>query len=98
MVAVAFTLLFGVTGALFSLASSLIVRLLPWVGLGVGVLLIIAGGMSLGAGPSAWTPRSRLRAKSAAMRPAPALVDMRRSGWLTGSLLSDVPYRCSSLC
>jgi cytochrome c biogenesis protein CcdA len=48
VVAVAFTLLFGVTGALFSLASSLIVRLLPWVGLGVGVLLIIAGGMSLG--------------------------------------------------
>jgi cytochrome c-type biogenesis protein len=48
VVAVSFTLLFGVTGALFSLASSLIVRLLPWVGLGVGVLLIIAGGMSLG--------------------------------------------------
>src|SRR6266545_4980243 len=48
VVAVAFTLLFGVTGALFSLASSPIVRLLPWVGLGVGVLLIIAGGMSLG--------------------------------------------------
>jgi cytochrome c-type biogenesis protein len=48
VVAVAFTLLFGVTGALFSLASSLIVRLLPWVGLGVGVLLTIAGGMSLG--------------------------------------------------
>jgi cytochrome c biogenesis protein CcdA len=48
VVAVAFTLLFGVTGALFSLASSLIVRLLPWVGLGVGVLLIIAGGITLG--------------------------------------------------
>lgn len=48
VVAGAFTVLFGVTGALFSLASSLIVLLLPWVGLGVGVLLIIAGGMSLG--------------------------------------------------
>jgi cytochrome c-type biogenesis protein len=48
VVAVAFTLLFGVTGALFSLASSLILRLLPWVGLGVGVLLIIAGGVSMG--------------------------------------------------
>ena len=48
VVAGAFTVLFGVTGALFSLASSLIVRLLPWVGLGVGVLLIIAGGASLG--------------------------------------------------
>ncbi|HET7869423.1 MAG TPA: cytochrome c biogenesis protein CcdA [Actinomycetota bacterium] len=48
VVAVAFTLLFGVTGALFSLASSLVIRLLPWVGLGVGVLLIIAGGVSIG--------------------------------------------------
>jgi len=48
VVAGAFTVLFGVTGAMFSLASSLIVDLLPWVGLGVGVLLIIAGGMSLG--------------------------------------------------
>jgi len=48
VVAVAFTLLFGVTGALFSLASSLILRLLPWVGLGVGGLLIIAGGVSIG--------------------------------------------------
>jgi cytochrome c biogenesis protein CcdA len=47
VVAVAFTALFGATGALFSLASSLIVRLLPWVGLGVGVVLIIAGGVSL---------------------------------------------------
>ncbi|MDQ3784099.1 MAG: hypothetical protein M3360_04375, partial [Actinomycetota bacterium] len=45
VVAGAFTILFGVTGALFSLGSSLIVGLLPWVGLGVGVLLIIAGGV-----------------------------------------------------
>lgn len=44
----AFTVLFGVTGALFSLASTLIVRLLPWVGLGVGVVLIVAGGMTIG--------------------------------------------------
>jgi cytochrome c-type biogenesis protein len=48
VVALAFTLLFGVIGALFSLASSLILRLLPWVGLGVGVLLVIAGGVSIG--------------------------------------------------
>jgi cytochrome c-type biogenesis protein len=48
VVAGAFTVLFGVTGALFSLASTLIVRLLPWVGLGVGVVLIIAGGMTIG--------------------------------------------------
>jgi len=48
VVAGAFTVLFGVTGALFSLASTFIVRLLPWVGLGVGVVLIIAGGMTIG--------------------------------------------------
>ena len=47
-VAGAFTVLFGVTGALFSLASTLIVRLLPWVGLGVGVVLIVVGGMTIG--------------------------------------------------
>ena len=43
-----FTVLFGVTGALFSVASTLIVRLLPWVGLGVGVVLIVVGGMTIG--------------------------------------------------
>src|SRR5262245_55924404 len=48
VVAGAFTVLFGVTGALFSLASTLIVRLLPWVGLGVGVVLIVVGGMTMG--------------------------------------------------
>lgn len=47
VVAGAFTVLFGVMGALFSLGASLIVGLLPWVGLGVGVLLIIAGGVVL---------------------------------------------------
>ncbi len=47
VVAGAFTILFGVTGALVSLGSSLIIGLLPWVGLGVGILLIIAGGVIL---------------------------------------------------
>jgi cytochrome c-type biogenesis protein len=51
VVAAAFTLLFGVTGALISagstLISSLIVGLLPWVGLGVGVILVIFGGVIL---------------------------------------------------
>jgi cytochrome c-type biogenesis protein len=51
VVAGAFTVLFGVTGALFSLASTLIVRLLPWVGLGVGVVLIVVGGMTIGGRP-----------------------------------------------
>lgn len=47
VVAGAFTILFGVAGALFSVGSSFIVDLLPWVGLGVGVVLIIAGGVVL---------------------------------------------------
>jgi cytochrome c-type biogenesis protein len=51
VVAAAFTLLFGVAGALISagssLISSLVVGLLPWVGLGVGVALVIAGGVIL---------------------------------------------------
>jgi cytochrome c-type biogenesis protein len=46
-VTAAFTLLFGATGALFSLASSLIAPLLPWVGLGTGVVLVIVGGVVL---------------------------------------------------
>jgi cytochrome c-type biogenesis protein len=42
-----FTLLFGVVGAVFERASALIVRSLPWVGLGVGVLLVLIGGLAL---------------------------------------------------
>jgi cytochrome c-type biogenesis protein len=47
VVAAAFTVLFGVMGAVFSLGSSLIVRSLPWAGLGVGVVLILVGGTVL---------------------------------------------------
>ena len=50
VVAGAFTGLFGVIGGVFELGSSVIVRSLPWVGLGVGVLLIIAGGVFLAGG------------------------------------------------
>ena len=71
VVAGAFTVLFGATGALFSLASTLIVRLLPWVGLGVGLvymavlvafrgkagaLVAILGSLVLVAGLVAFTP------------------------------------------
>jgi len=49
-VAGAFTVLFGSIGGVFSLGSSFIVRSLPWVGLGVGVLLILAGGVILAGG------------------------------------------------
>ncbi len=42
-----FTALFGAVGAVFELGSALIVRSLPWVGLGVGVLLILIGGLAL---------------------------------------------------
>ncbi len=51
VVAGSFTLLFGVMGALFSLAASPIVRSLPWAGLGVGVVLILAGGVILAGKP-----------------------------------------------
>jgi cytochrome c-type biogenesis protein len=42
-----FTALFGAVGAVFEMGSALIVRSLPWVGLGVGVVLILIGGLSL---------------------------------------------------
>jgi cytochrome c biogenesis protein CcdA len=47
VVAVAFTALFGAMGGVFSLASSAIVRLLPWAGLAVGVVLVLVGGLIL---------------------------------------------------
>lgn len=47
VVAVAFTALFGAMGAVFSLASSAIVRVLPWAGLAVGVVLVLVGGLIL---------------------------------------------------
>lgn len=42
-----FTLLFGVAGAVFEIASAPIVGALPWIGLGVGVVLILTGGLVL---------------------------------------------------
>ena len=47
VVAVTFTALFGAMGAVFSLASSAIVRVLPWAGLAVGVGLVLVGGLIL---------------------------------------------------
>lgn len=50
-VAGAFAIVFGVASALFSIGyavvSSLLVGMLPWLGLGVGVLLVVAGGVAL---------------------------------------------------
>jgi cytochrome c biogenesis protein CcdA len=46
-VATAFTALFGAMGAVFGVASSVIVRSLPWAGLVIGILLILVGGVSL---------------------------------------------------
>jgi cytochrome c biogenesis protein CcdA len=46
-VATAFTVLFGAMGAVFQVASSLIIGALPWAGLIVGVALILVGGASL---------------------------------------------------
>ncbi len=51
VVAAAFTALFGAVGAVFSFASSIIVRSLPWAGLGVGVVLILVGGAVLAGAP-----------------------------------------------
>jgi len=50
-VAGSFTVLFGAVGAVFSLASALIVPLLPWLGLGVGAVLVVVGGLALGGRP-----------------------------------------------
>ena len=47
VVGVTFTALFGAVGAVFEMGSAPIVRSLPWIGLGVGVLLILAGGLAL---------------------------------------------------
>jgi cytochrome c-type biogenesis protein len=50
-VAIGFAALFGLAAALFTLASSLISRWLPWLGLGVGVVLILLGGAILAGKP-----------------------------------------------
>jgi cytochrome c biogenesis protein CcdA len=50
-VGLAFTALFGVVAAVFSLGASVIVRSIPWVGLGTGALLVVAGGVVLAGRP-----------------------------------------------
>jgi cytochrome c-type biogenesis protein len=47
VVGASFTALFGAVGAIFDVASAPIVRSLPWIGLGVGVLLTATGGLVL---------------------------------------------------
>ena len=67
VVAAAFTVLFGVTGALFSiglsLVSSFIVGSLPWVGLGVGIVLVVAGGVVLSGRPLRFDAAQRLASR-----------------------------------
>jgi cytochrome c-type biogenesis protein len=46
-VGVTFTALFGAAGAVFEMGSAPIVRALPWIGLGIGVVLILTGGLAL---------------------------------------------------
>lgn len=53
VVGASFTALFGAVGAVFSLGSALIVRSLPWIGLGVGVVLVLIGGLILSGRPVA---------------------------------------------
>jgi len=63
VVAAAFTALFGAVGAVFSLGSWFIVRSLPWVGLGVGVLLIVVGGVFLAGGAIRSSAPERMASK-----------------------------------
>jgi cytochrome c biogenesis protein CcdA len=51
VVGASFTVLFGAVGAVFSLGSAPIVRSLPWIGLGVGVVLVVIGGLVLSGRP-----------------------------------------------
>lgn len=64
VVAGAFTVLFGVTGGLVSagstVVSSLMFGLFPWVGLGVGILLIVAGGLILSGKPLGFITAQRV--------------------------------------
>jgi cytochrome c biogenesis protein CcdA len=50
-VAVAFTVVFGVTGALFRVATTTIIGAMPWLGLIVGILLVVAGATMLAGRP-----------------------------------------------
>jgi cytochrome c-type biogenesis protein len=47
VVGASFTVLFGAVGAVFEVGSAPIVRSLPWVGLAVGVVLVLVGGFVL---------------------------------------------------
>lgn len=60
VVGASFTALFGAVGAVFSLGSALIVRSLPWIGLGVGVVLVLIGGLILSGRPIASSLPERL--------------------------------------
>src|SRR5918996_4534035 len=60
VVGASFTSLFGAVGAVFSLGSSVIVRSLPWIGLGVGFGLVLIGGLVLSGRPAVWSLPDRL--------------------------------------
>ena len=66
-VAGAFALVFGVASALFSIGfsavSSLLAGALPWLGLGVGALLVVAGGMALSGRSIRFDPPQRVTGK-----------------------------------
>jgi cytochrome c biogenesis protein CcdA len=51
VVAVSFVILFGLVGVLVSAAGRTVTVLFPWVGLGVGVLMVVAGGRALAGHP-----------------------------------------------
>ena len=60
VVGASFTALFGAVGAVFSLGSTYIIRSLPWIGLGVGVALVVIGGLVLSGRPIALSVPDRV--------------------------------------
>jgi cytochrome c-type biogenesis protein len=70
-VAASFAVLFGVTGAIFSFAANWIVRSLPWVGVAVGVVLVIVGATILTGRPLLFS--------------APEQIADKMGGWVGGS-------------
>lgn len=63
VVGASFTALFGAVGAVFSLGPTLIVRSLPWIGLVVGVALVLFGGLVLSGRSIASSLPDRLAAR-----------------------------------
>ncbi len=87
-VSFSFVLLFGIAGVALSLATSAIARYLPWVGLTVGVLMVLVAGRML-AGSTLYT--------SVGERLADRLHAGTRQGGLRGYFIYGIAYGLASL-